>query len=361
MATSHRPASAGWTPVIPVKPPPAIPPTNTSGLSTGIDEDFWRGAVQRNPAVGGPASRSTASGRRPAPAPASTGRRLTRTFEQLRIGSWRHPARLGGGSRRGTRLLFARHRRPLAVAATLIGLWVTVRSAIPDPPPTKRVLVAAHDLAAGHTLSGSDLETAIWPARSTPPAPLTRAAGRVLAAPIRAGEPLTDARVIGAGLLTGQTANLVAAPVRLSDPAAAGLVAAGDHVDVLVTRSTWSSTAGVSVGPDDDGADGAGSAEGAGAESITGAGTSGAVDAERVTGAALVLAAPGPGSSALGQSPESATGGLGGLTGGSLTGTDDQGGGLSGVLVLAVRPDQARRLAAAQASGQVSIDVVSPS
>ena len=57
--------------------------------------------------------------------------------------------------------------------------------------------------------------------------------GRVLAGAVRAGEPLTDARLVGPGLTALLPPDLVAAPVRLADLAVAALVRTGDRVDVL--------------------------------------------------------------------------------------------------------------------------------
>jgi Flp pilus assembly protein CpaB len=59
--------------------------------------------------------------------------------------------------------------------------------------------------------------------------------GKLLAAPIRAGEPLTDVRVLSTALLsaTGPPGD-VAVPVRVADgPAALALVRAGDLIDIL--------------------------------------------------------------------------------------------------------------------------------
>jgi Flp pilus assembly protein CpaB len=60
-------------------------------------------------------------------------------------------------------------------------------------------------------------------------------AGRVLAAPLRSGEPVTDVRVVGAGVTALLPPGQVAAPVRPADLAVAALVRAGDRVDVLAT------------------------------------------------------------------------------------------------------------------------------
>ena len=62
--------------------------------------------------------------------------------------------------------------------------------------------------------------------------------GRVLAAPVRAGEPITDVRVVGPGLVRGQGPGSVAAPVRIADAGAVALVRVGDRVDVLAPDPT---------------------------------------------------------------------------------------------------------------------------
>ena len=58
-------------------------------------------------------------------------------------------------------------------------------------------------------------------------------AGRVVAAAMRRDELLTDVRLVGAPLFGAVPDGLVAAPVRVADPGAAGLLQPGDVVDVL--------------------------------------------------------------------------------------------------------------------------------
>jgi Flp pilus assembly protein CpaB len=55
--------------------------------------------------------------------------------------------------------------------------------------------------------------------------------GRVLVGAARAGEPLTDVRLVGAGPSPG--AQAAAVPVRLSDAAVAALLVPGRKVDVV--------------------------------------------------------------------------------------------------------------------------------
>jgi Flp pilus assembly protein CpaB len=100
------------------------------------------------------------------------------------------------------------------------------------------VVVAARSLDAGRALRASDLAVVPYPPGTAPAGVVAEPdllVGRVLAGAVRAGEPLTDARLVGPGLTSLLPAGQVAAPVRLSDLAVAALVRTGDLVDVLAT------------------------------------------------------------------------------------------------------------------------------
>jgi pilus assembly protein CpaB len=175
----------------------------------------------------------------------------------------------------------------------------------PPGPAAEPVAVAAADLPAGTVLTGTDLRTARLPGDAVPdgtvagPADL---AGRVLAGPVRAGEPVTDVRVVGPGLWSAVPDGQVAAPVRLADLAVATLLRAGDRVDVLAAP---------------------------------GEGTDPAV--QLVATGALVLAVPG---AAQDEDRGAAEG--------------------SGLLVLAVAPETAARLAAAGAAATLTVTLGRP-
>ncbi|MGY1718086.1 Flp pilus assembly protein CpaB [Blastococcus sp. SYSU DS0552] len=151
------------------------------------------------------------------------------------------------------------------LAAALLAALALVLALRPAPTPadgeqsrTAPVVVAATDLPAGTSLTREHLALVRLPRGAVPDGavgvadPLVR---RVLAGHVRRGEPLTDARLVGAGLTALLPPGQVAAPVRLADLAVAALLRAGDRVDVLAT--------GAAPGP-----------------------------AERVAAGALVLAAP---------------------------------------------------------------------
>jgi pilus assembly protein CpaB len=152
-------------------------------------------------------------------------------------GGGRAGGRLGLSAlhRRGLRLAVARHRRLLAAGAAAAAVAAGVQSLSPSPPSTRRVWVAARDLPAGHRLGDGDLQLAALPTGSVPDGSTGTASGtgQVLAAPVRRGEPVTDVRLLGPGLLAGRPEGTVAVTVRVADPAATAAVRAGSRVDVL--------------------------------------------------------------------------------------------------------------------------------
>ncbi|TDC83404.1 SAF domain-containing protein, partial [Actinomadura sp. 7K507] len=129
----------------------------------------------------------------------------------------------------------ARLRRPLAALLAAAAAGLALLALRPGPPPPVRVLAAARDLPAGATLSRSDVRHVNLPPGTVPSGTLRSADGRVLATPMRQGEPLTDTRVIGDGLLSGYGPDRVATPIRIADADAVRLVRPGDHIDVLTT------------------------------------------------------------------------------------------------------------------------------
>ena len=97
------------------------------------------------------------------------------------------------------------------------------------------VLTASQDIPAGVPVRADDLVRTPYDPDSVPAGVLPSAAaavGRTTTAPVRAGEAITDARLLTASLLHGYP-GLVAVPVRIGDPAAVRLVRVGDRVDLL--------------------------------------------------------------------------------------------------------------------------------
>ena len=140
----------------------------------------------------------------------------------------------------------SRRRGLLAAGLAAGSVAAALHVLAPGQPPGVPVLLAGRDLPAGTALVAADLRVTSVPSDLAPAGALTRiddAVGRVLAAPLRRGEGLTDVRLAGAGLLDQAEVGLVAVPVRVADAASAALVTAGDRVDVLAAGSAPGSPA----------------------------------------------------------------------------------------------------------------------
>lgn len=154
----------------------------------------------------------------------------------------RRIAVLRGGARRGV----LSHRRLLAAlllgAAVLAGL----RAVAPPAPPTVAVLVAAEDLPAGRVLTRDDLLEVPYADGTEPSGAVVDPVGDTLASPVRRGEPLTDVRLVGPGLLRSGS-DEVALPVRIPDAESVGLLEVGDRIDLVVGDPASSEPAGATV------------------------------------------------------------------------------------------------------------------
>ena len=117
----------------------------------------------------------------------------------------------------------------------MLALVLALRPAAPPGGPRVPVQAAARDLAAGSPLRPGDLVQRLVPAADVPEGALRSppASDRTVALPVRRGEVVTDVRLVGPSLVSALGPGLVAAPVRLADPATARLARAGDTVDVL--------------------------------------------------------------------------------------------------------------------------------
>ncbi|QBJ98800.1 Flp pilus assembly protein CpaB [Rhodococcus sp. ABRD24] len=129
----------------------------------------------------------------------------------------------------------------LVIAATV--LWIRDGAADTGEP----VVVASRDLSPGRVLTADDLRTADHDAAAVPDGTvgaIDAALGHTLSSPVRAGEILTDVRLLGPRLAQAAvgSADARVVPVRLSDAGLAGLIREGDRVDVLTTGSSSSTT-----------------------------------------------------------------------------------------------------------------------
>jgi pilus assembly protein CpaB len=129
-------------------------------------------------------------------------------------------------------------RRLAAIGLVVLAGALALRPAGARETTEVDVVVAARDLTPGNTLAPADLSIRQLPGAVVPTGALTNRAavvGRVLASAVRAGEPLTDVRLVGpadTALTTGDP-NAATVPVRLADPDVADLLRPGIRVDVV--------------------------------------------------------------------------------------------------------------------------------
>jgi len=132
-------------------------------------------------------------------------------------------------------------RRLLAALLTGVAALAAVRAASPPAPPTVAVTVAARDLPAGAVLGARDVRTERFPPEAAPEGLAAAVVGRVLAAPVSRGEPVTAVRLVGPALARAQPDQAVL-PVRLSDAGVASLLRPGDEVDLMATDPATGAT-----------------------------------------------------------------------------------------------------------------------
>ncbi len=124
------------------------------------------------------------------------------------------------------------HRRPVAAVCAALAVVLSLQILRPAEPVREQVQVAARDLPAGHQVGSADLRTVGFDPALVPDGQAADPVGSVLASPLRRGEVVTDARVLGPGLTTGSSA-LVALPVRIPDAGAVQVLQVGDAVDLI--------------------------------------------------------------------------------------------------------------------------------
>ncbi|MGH3423496.1 MAG: SAF domain-containing protein [Nocardioidaceae bacterium] len=127
-------------------------------------------------------------------------------------------------------------RRPLAALCAAVAVTAALQVVRPPAPETVPVLVAAHDLDAGTTLAGDDVTVAERRPEALPVHSYDAAGdatGRTVAAPMRAGEAVTDLRLVHPGLLDGYPDGSALSAVRVADRAALTGLRVGDEVNVI--------------------------------------------------------------------------------------------------------------------------------
>src|SRR6478735_3140288 len=105
--------------------------------------------------------------------------------------------------RRTVRRSVLARRRLLAALLTAAAVATGLQATTAAPPARVAVTVAARDLPAGTVLGPDDVRRAEFAPGSEPGGLAVAPAGRTLAAPLRAGEPVTDVRLVGPALTDG--------------------------------------------------------------------------------------------------------------------------------------------------------------
>jgi Flp pilus assembly protein CpaB len=138
--------------------------------------------------------------------------------------------------RRAVRRHVLARRRLLAACCLGVAAAAALHEVAGPPPPTVPVTTVVRDLPAGAVLTADDLTTRPLPVEAVPAGASDAAAvvGEVLAAPVRAGEPLTDVRLVGDSLAAAHP-DLATMPVRLPDAGQAALLSPGDRIDLVAT------------------------------------------------------------------------------------------------------------------------------
>ncbi|RZU19106.1 SAF domain-containing protein [Kribbella rubisoli] len=135
------------------------------------------------------------------------------------------------------------HRRLLAGVAAAAAVYFGLLALSPSPPPTVAVLAAARDLTGGAVPTLDDLRTVDLPPGAVPSGALRPGADlttRLLSGPVRAGEPLTDARFLAPPAVPSGS---LAYPFRVDDADISALLRVGDHVNLYAASSTTADAA----------------------------------------------------------------------------------------------------------------------
>lgn len=145
---------------------------------------------------------------------------------------------------RRVRRAMLRHRRLIAALLAAAAVFCLGRVLAPPQPELTAVVVAARDLAGGAVIGADDVRTVDMPPDVVPSGAFgaERAAlGASVAGPMRAGEPLTDRRVLGASLIAGYPPGTVASPVRIEDADVVALLHPGDRIDLYAATGDQAS------------------------------------------------------------------------------------------------------------------------
>lgn len=127
------------------------------------------------------------------------------------------------------------HRRKLAVTAAVLAVLCGVQAAAPPSAETTPVAVAVTDVPGGTVLTEDHLRLADFPPDHLPDRVVTDPGtllGRTVAAPLTAGQVLTEVSVVSPGLLPAD-GDRVLTPVEINAGGLTQLLVVGDTVDLV--------------------------------------------------------------------------------------------------------------------------------
>jgi Flp pilus assembly protein CpaB len=114
-----------------------------------------------------------------------------------------------------------------------LAVLLMMSALMPPAAPTTAIIVAARALRPGDVVTTEAIGVMELPTTAVPPGAMTTpgsVVGRIALGPVAVGEPLTETR-----LLTAESAGegRVGVPIRVADLEIAGLLTAGDVIDVV--------------------------------------------------------------------------------------------------------------------------------
>ena len=128
-----------------------------------------------------------------------------------------------------------RFQRPVAWALIAGGgLLLWARHNVPEP--TAPTAVAVADMPIGHEIRPGEVRVVAWPTDTRPAAAASSIdvlLGRRTSAAVRAGEPLSETRVVGPSALAELGGDVVAVALSKEPLSSAGLIRPGDRVDIV--------------------------------------------------------------------------------------------------------------------------------
>lgn len=130
---------------------------------------------------------------------------------------------------------YLRHRRLVTAGCAAVAVVSVIHVVAPASPSRAPLVVTARDLADGRVVEPDDVRVVEVDPDIIPSAAATSVSaviGRVVAGPMRRGEPLTDRRLVGGSLVAGYPGDVVAVPVRIHDADVVSLLRVGDRIDI---------------------------------------------------------------------------------------------------------------------------------